>query len=128
MVENKSGIKAAIEKETLPELNLLMWVSEITAAGVYLSEGRLPNIPITPCSHAAMQPCSHEFTNDQCLMTNDSSTLLFHNSIIPVVSAANLSTTWETGQLFFATEIFGQYISRIFYEINRGSSGGNLRK
>ena len=120
MFENISGIKATIEKETLPELNLMRRVSEFTAAGVYLSEGRHP---INPCINATLQPCSHEVTNDQCLMTNDRSTPLSHNSIIPVVSAANLSSTWETGQLCFESEIFGQYVSRIFYEINREIRG-----
>jgi hypothetical protein len=58
MLENMSRIKAAIEKETPPELDLLSRrVSGFTAAGVYLSEGRRPIIPITPCSH--------EDTNDQ---------------------------------------------------------------
>ena len=121
-------IKATIEKDTLPELNLLRRVSEFTAAGVYLSEGRHPIIPITPCSHAAMKPCSHEVTNDKCLMTNERSTPLSYNSIIPVVSAANLSSTWDTGQLYFESEMFGQYVSRIFYEINREVRGENLRR
>ena len=61
MFENMRRIKATIEKDTLPELNLLRRVSEFTAAGVYLSEGRHPIIP------------------------------LFHYSTIPVVSEANLS-------------------------------------
>ena len=96
MFENMRRIKPTIEKDTLPELNLLRRVSEFTAAGVYLSEGRHPIIP------------------------------LFHYSIIPVVSAANLSSTWETGLLYFEFEIFGEYVSRIFYEINREVRGENL--
>jgi hypothetical protein len=98
MVENMSGIKATSEKETPPEFSSLRMVGEVTAAGVYLSEGRYPNIP------------------------------LFHYSIIPVVSAANQSSTRETGQLYFKSEMFGQYVSRIFYEINRevrGEISGN---
>jgi hypothetical protein len=30
---------------------------------------------------------------------------------------------WETGQLYFESEMFGQYVSRIFYEINREFRG-----
>jgi hypothetical protein len=45
------------------------------------------------------------------------------HSIIPVVSAANISSTWDTGHLIFDFEIFGQYVSRIFYEINRKVRG-----
>ena len=93
MVENMSRTKSTIEKETLPEFSSLRMVGEFTAAGVYLSEGSHPIIP------------------------------LFHTSIIPVVSAANQSANRETGQLYFESEMFGQYVSRIFYEINREVRG-----
>jgi len=89
MAENMSGIKKPIDKETLPERR----VNEFTAAGVYLSEGRHPNIP------------------------------LFHTSIIPVVSTANQSVNRATGQLYYEFEIFDEYVSRIFYEINREVRG-----
>jgi hypothetical protein len=34
-------------------------------------------------------------------------------------SLPELYIIWETGQLYFESEMFGQYVSRIFYEINR---------
>jgi hypothetical protein len=34
-------------------------------------------------------------------------------------SLPELYIIWETGQLYFECEMFGQYVSRIFYEINR---------
>jgi hypothetical protein len=33
-------------------------------------------------------------------------------------SMPELYIIWETGQLYFESEMFGQYVSRIFYEIN----------
>jgi hypothetical protein len=33
-------------------------------------------------------------------------------------SLPELYKIWETGQLYFESEMFGQYVSRIFYEIN----------
>ena len=57
MLENMSRIKEPIEKETPPAFSSLRRVSEFTAAGVYLSEGPHPIIPITSCRH--------EDTNDQ---------------------------------------------------------------
>jgi hypothetical protein len=34
-------------------------------------------------------------------------------------SLPELYIIWQTGQLYFESEMFGQYVSRIFYEINR---------
>jgi hypothetical protein len=34
-------------------------------------------------------------------------------------SLPELYIIWETGQLYFESEMFGQYVSRIFFEINR---------
>jgi hypothetical protein len=44
-------------------------------------------------------------------------------SKIEIESLPELFLIGETVQLFFETEIFGQYISRIFYEINREVRG-----
>jgi hypothetical protein len=38
-------------------------------------------------------------------------------------SLPELYIIWETGQLYFESEMFGQYVSRIFYEINREVRG-----
>ena len=38
-------------------------------------------------------------------------------------SLPELYIIWETGQFYFESEMFGQYVSRIFYEINK-----NVRK
>jgi hypothetical protein len=43
-------------------------------------------------------------------------------------SLPELYIIWETGQLYFESEMFGQYLSRIFYEINREVQGGILRQ
>ena len=42
-------------------------------------------------------------------------------------SLPELYIIWETGQLYCESEMFGQYVSRIFYEINREVRGENLR-
>ena len=41
-------------------------------------------------------------------------------------SMPELYIIWYTGQLYFEFEIFGEYVSRIFYEINREVRGENL--
>ena len=40
----------------------------------------------------------------------------------------DLYIIWETGQLYYEFEIFVDYISRIFYEINREVRGENLKQ
>jgi hypothetical protein len=47
---------------TLTGQEFLKRVQKLTAAGVYLSEGLRPNIPITPCIHASVQT---PMTNDK---------------------------------------------------------------
>jgi hypothetical protein len=84
MFENMSGIKAAIEKETRR-------VSDFTAAGVYLSMLHKDAFPKLQSLHAAMQPCERAISIFQ----------ISFQPIISVVSAANLSSTRDTGQLFF---------------------------
>jgi hypothetical protein len=123
MFENMSGIKAKIEKETPPEFNLSRRDSEFTAAGVYHS--------IQTCIHAIMQPCNHAkaiFQISYHPSPHSPNSPISLHSIIPVVSAANLGPTWETGQLYYEFEIFEEYMSIIFFEINREIRGENLRK